>query len=354
MRHVPLRDPTRAPGAVSHQAGLAVTLALSLLLGSSPSLAQHPVRIRLGTLAPQGTTYHRILQEMGEQWRVRTNGRVQLTVYAGTMGSESELVRRARLGQLQAATLTVTGLREIDPGVSALQQMPMMFRTLEEAAYVRDKLAPTLAARLAERGFRVLFWGDAGWVRYFTKVPAQRPDDFRKLKIFVTAGDTKQFDLMKSAGYPPVALEYTDALTALQTGMIDAVPTVPFHALAAQFYTVAPHMLELNWLPLVGATIISQKTWDAIPADVQAAIQEAADEAGRKFEARGREEQEESIAAMKKRGLKVVPVPAAVEAEWRAVGESFYPQLRGGMVPADMFDEVVRILKEYRSSRPGG
>jgi len=50
-----------------------------------------PVRVRLGTLAPQGTSYHRILQEMGERWRVATNGQVQLTVYAGTMGSEMEL-----------------------------------------------------------------------------------------------------------------------------------------------------------------------------------------------------------------------------------------------------------------------
>lgn len=332
---------------------------VAALLGGGttrPSLAQPAPaqRIRLGTMAPQGTSYHRILQEMGEQWRVRTGGKVQVTVYAGTMGSETELVRRVRLGQLQAAALTVVGLREIEPAVSALVQMPMMYRSLDEATYVQEKLGPTLAQRLAEKGFLVLFWADAGWVRYFTRSPVQHPDDFKQLKIFITAGDTRQFDMMKSAGYPPVSLEYTDALMALRTGMIDAVPTVPFHALAMQFYTVASYMLELNWAPLAGATIISKKAWDALSPETQATLREVAAESGQKFQQSGRAGQDEAVEAMRKHGLKVVPIPPQAEAEWRAMGESFYPQIRGSVVPADMFDEVVRLLAEYRSSHSTG
>ena len=107
------------------------------------------------------------------------------------------------------------------------------FRTLDEYEYVRTRLEPVLAQRLAERGFVVLFWGDAGWVRIFTRRQAVRPDDFRSLKVFVTAGDNEQFDLMRSSGFTPVFLDWADALTGLQTGMIDAVPTIPFFALSA-------------------------------------------------------------------------------------------------------------------------
>jgi len=323
-----------AGGVVTHRAG-----------------AQSALRVRLGTLAPQGTSYHRILQEMGEQWRVKTNGAVQLTVYAGTMGSESEIVRRLRLGQLQAAALTVVGLREIDPAVSALTQIPLMFRSLDESEWVRARLAPALATRLAEKGMIVLFWADAGWVRYFTRVPVAHPAEFKKLKIFVTAGDNEQFDMMKSAGYPPVSLEYSDALTALQTGMIDAVPTVPFYALAGQYFTVARYMLEVNWVTLAGATVISKKTFDALSPEQRTALLEAAAAAGPRFQTAGRVEGDSSVATMKRRGLTVVP-PAA-EAEWRAMAEGFYPKIRGPMVPADMFDEVVRLVKEYRATHPG-
>ncbi len=332
---------------------IAAALVSGALAFATAVLAQNaaPTRIRLGTLAPQGTSYHHILQEMGERWRVATNGQVQLTVYAGTMGSEVELVRRMRLGQLQAATLTTTGIASIDPAVVALQQMPMMFRTLDEADFVRSRLEPNLIRRLADRGYVVLFWADAGWVRYFSRQLVVHPDEFKKLRIFVTAGETQQFDLMKSGGYLPVALEWNDALTALQTRMIDAIPMIPYGALSMQVHTVAKYMLELNWLPLVGATIISKKTWDALPPESQASLRAAAIKAGEDFQARGRKESDEAVQAMRTRGLTLVPIPPAAEAEWRAMSERLYPQIRGSIVPADMFDEVVRLLAEYRSSR---
>jgi TRAP-type C4-dicarboxylate transport system substrate-binding protein len=329
-------------------------IASGIVLGWAPgAMAQGtPQRLRLGTLAPQGTSYHHILQEMGERWRTATNGQVQLTIYAGTMGSELELVRRMRLGQLQAAALSGVGLKEIDPAISALQEMPMVFRTLDEAAWVRSRLEPVLARRLAERGVVVLFWADAGWVRYFMRRPAVRPDDFKRLKIFVTAGANEQYDLMRSAGFSPVSLEWSDALTSLQTGMIDAVPTIPYFALAMQLHTVASTMLEINWLPLVGALIVNKRTWDALSPEHQAAMRTAALESGRQFQERGRVESDEAVAAMRQRGMTVLPVPPAAEAEWRAMSERLYPQIRGTMVPADMFDEVVRLLAEYRAARP--
>lgn len=313
--------------------------------------AQAPVRLRLGTLAPQGTTYHRILQEMGERWRTASNGQVQLTVYAGTMGSEAELVRRMRLGQLQVGTLTAVGLHEIDPAVSALQAMPMVYRSLEEVAFVLRRLQPMLEQRLGERGFVVLFWADAGWVRFFTRQAAVRPEDFRRMKVFVTASEREQFDLMRAAGYNPVALEWTDALTSLQTGMIDALPTIPYFALASQFYTVANHMLELNWSPLVGATIISKRTWDGLTPERQTVMRDAAVDAGRRFQAAGRAEGDSAVAAMRRRGLTLVPVPPAAEAEWRTLVESLHPRIRGTLVPAEMFDQVMALLTEYRAGR---
>ena len=340
---------------ISWRTVLIPSAAVVLALAWTPRVAvpqAAPVRIRLGTLAPQGTSYHRILQEMGERWRTGTNGQVQTTVYAGTMGSEAELVRRMRLGQLQAAALTGVGMTEIDRAVAALQEMPMVFRTLEEYEYVRTRLEPVLAARLAERGFVALFWGDAGWIRIFTRRPAVRPDDFRSLKVFVTAGDNEQFDLMRSSGFTPVFLDWSDALTGLQTGMIDAVPTIPYFALSMQFNTVASYMLEVPWMPLLGATLVSKRTWDGLSPEVQAAMRTAAAEAGRQFQARGRAESDSAVAAMRRRGLTVEPLTPAAEAEWRTLSERLYPQIRGRMVPADMFDEVLRLLGEYRRSRP--
>ena len=331
---------------------LLITSVLSLLCQPVPAAAQQKTVIRLGTLLPRDTSYHHILQEMGNAWSQQTGGGVTLKIYLdGTMGSEQAMVQRMRVGQLQAATLSISGISEIDPSVSALQKMPLIFHTLEEAEYVRAKLAPELEKRLAEKGFVVLFWGDAGWVRYFSRVQALRPDDFKRMKVFVTSGDNDQVEIMKQIGMRPVPLEYADALPGLQTGIIDAVPDVPFHALAMQFYLVTRHMVEVNWVPLVGATVITKRTWDALPPAAREAMQRAAAQAGEKMQERSRAENDEAVAAMKKRGLQVHPMTPEIEQAWVQFCEAIYPKIRGKIVPADMFDEVRNLLAEYRSRR---
>ena len=153
---------------------------------------------------------------------------------------------------------------------------------------------------------------------------------------------------MKSVGFQPVPLEYTDTLTGLQTGLIEIVPTIPFYALAGQLYLAAPYMLEINYAPLTGALVMTRKAWDALPPVTREAMRRAAEEAGKKIRRQSRKEMDESVTAMKKRGLKVNQMTPKVEAEWQALFDGVYPKLRGNLVPADMFDEVQRLLREYR------
>lgn len=214
---------------------------------------------------------------------------------------------------------------------------------------MREKLRPRLEQRFLDKGFVVLFWGDAGWVRFFAKEPALRPADYRRMKVFAWAGDNAQVDIMKSLGFQPVVLEIADILPGLQTGMISAVPSTPFYALIGQFYRPAAYMLDMPWVPIVGAVVVTRRAWDAMSPAGQQALREAGAAAGLAMRAISRREDQESIEAMRKRGLKVQPVTPEIEAEWRRTAEQAYPMIRGAMVPADLFDEVQRLLKEYRA-----
>jgi TRAP-type C4-dicarboxylate transport system substrate-binding protein len=314
--------------------------------------ADAPVRVRLGTLAPKGSSYVKHLQTMGEQWRQAPCGGALLTVYPdATMGTEADMIRRMRLGQLQAGMLTGVGLAEIELAVTGLQNLPMMFRSLAEVDYVGEKLQPMLEKRLEEKAFVVLFWGDTGWVKFFSKEPVIRPDDLRRTKLFVYAGRPADIDIYRSVGCNPVALETVDILPGLQTGMITAVPLPPTFALSSQADRAAPHMLDLNWAPLVGATVITKKTWEAIPPEAREALRQAATRAGKLIKADGRRESVEAVEAMRKRGLQVHAVTPEIEAEWRREVEMAHPKIRGVFVPEDIFDEVVAHLKAYRAGR---
>ncbi len=327
-------------------------LALQLLV---PAPGRGQTKIRLATLLPQGSSQYQALEQMGQEWRTASSGKVTLTIYAGgTMGSEEEMVRRMRVGQIQAATLSVGGLSEIDPAVGALQKIPMVYHSLDELEYVRSKMEPGLERRLNDKGFVVLSWADAGWVHIFSRQPALRPDDFRKTKLFVGASDQDEVKVVKGLRFNAVPLEWSDVLTSLQTGLVDTVPTVPFMALAGQYDMVARHMLELNWVPLVGATVITKKAWDSIPADWQGAFKGSATRGGQHIQSRSRQESDEAVAAMKKRGLQVHAVSPELDAEWRQFAEGVYPTVRGALVPAEMFDEVTRLVAEYRSKEGKG
>ena len=342
---------SRSVGAMSWVRVLALFL---VLMGSSGARAggpPAPMRIKLGTLIPRGTPAYEVLLEMREKWRQAPEGGVEITVYPdGRMGGETDMVRRMRVGQIQAAILTMTGISEIDPSVKALQEMPMMFRSLDEYEYVREKMRPTLEKRLADRGFVALFWGDIGWVRFFSKDAAVHPAQFMRMKLFTWAGNNDQFDLMKELGFNPVSLETADILPGLQTGLINALDTVPMYALAAQFYGPCPHMLELNFAPLGGAALITKAAWDSIPHATQQALRKAAVEAGVEIVKSSRAESDQAVEAMQKRGLTVHHATPEIEAEWRTWAEGIYPKIRGGLVPADEFDEVKRMLQEYRKS----
>jgi TRAP-type C4-dicarboxylate transport system substrate-binding protein len=322
------------------------------LLLSISAQAQEAAKIRLGTLAPRGTSWHRSLLEMGEKWRAAQGPGSAFIVYTdGSQGGEADMVRRMRVGQLNAALLSVVGLSEIDDSASALQKMPMVFRSWDELDFLREKLRPRLEQRFFDKGFVVLFWGDAGWVRFFSKEAAVRPADYRRMKVFTWAGDNPQVDIMKALGYQPVVLEISDILPGLQTGMINMVPSTPFYALVGQFYGHAPYMLDMNWVPIVGAVVITRKAWEGMTPAAQKALREAADVAGTQLRAISRRENEEAVEAMKKRGLKVQSITPEIEAEWRAMAERAYPLIRGKMVPADLFDEVQQLLQEYRAGQ---
>jgi TRAP-type C4-dicarboxylate transport system substrate-binding protein len=309
-------------------------------------------QLRLGTLAPKNSLYHRQLIEVGESWRAAQGGSAKFVVYPdGSQGGETELARRMRIGQLQGALLSVVGLREIEPSIAALQSMPLLFKSWDEVDYVREKMRPAMEKKFLDKGFVVLAWGDAGWVRFFSKDPAFKPDDYQKMKFFAWGGEADQQEIMKSMGYTPVPLETSDILPSVQTGMINVVPSTPYFALASQIYTMAPHMLEINWAPIVGALLVTKKSWDDMSPEAQAAVRTASDKAGTQIRAKARQEVEEAVEAMKKRGLVVNKPNAEQMRAWQELADKLYPRIRGTLVPAETFDEVFRHLKAYRAGK---
>lgn len=332
-------------------------LSLLVVLGAGPSAtAQAITTVKLATLAPEGSPWHLMLQDLAAQWKSVSGGRVVLRVYAGGVaGDEPDVVRKMRTGALQAGVLTAVGLAEIDAAVHAMS-LPMIFADAAEATAVFDKMKPRLEAGLDKKGFMILAWADAGWIHFFAQKPVETPEDLRDHKLFTWAGDAQGTEAWRSAGFHPVPLASAEILAALQTGEVTALGCPPRVALIAQYYNHARHMTDLPWQFLIGAIAIAKESWDRVPADARPALKKAAEEAGRRLRDENLKSGGSDLEAMKRRGLHVVPVAAKARAQWESLAVSLYPKLRGSLVPGDVVEEALKYRAAYRkaASRTAG
>jgi TRAP-type C4-dicarboxylate transport system substrate-binding protein len=323
-------------------------LASLTVVAMPQAMAAEAGQFRIATVAPAGSSFHKRLQSLGNEWS-KGPGAVSMNIYAGTQGGELQIVRRMRVGQLQGAMLTAVGLGQIDRSVTALQFFPLMFRDWEDVDRVRERLKPDLEARLRKAGYVVMFWADAGWVRYFSKKPIQSLRDLKAMRVYASSGDPETVEIFKEF-YTPVVLEPDQILLGLRNGMIDALPVPAFLANFNQVPTYAPYMLDLRWAPVTGALVLTEKAWKQLDPKTQAWLMETSDRAGNEMRRASRQEDEETVQAMKdKMGLKVTTLTPEAEREWRAEVARRYPLLRDTLVPAPMYDATIEILKPKRA-----
>jgi TRAP-type transport system periplasmic protein len=324
---------------------------IAAFFGASLALFGQKIQIDIGTAAPKGSAWHQILQKTSEDWKRILGDRFAMRIYpSGVLGDEVDMTRKVRVGQLQAVGLSGVGLAHVEPGVGCLQ-IPMLIGSYEEFDYVRDRIAPRLEALIEQRGFVVLQWSDVGWVQFFSKTRVRTPEDIRKLKLFTSAGDPEGEKLYKEFGLQVVPLAVTDLLPSLQTNIIQAFDVPPLFALLDQSFALAKNMVDVKWCPLAGATLLSRKTWDQIPAAQRADLLKASRTAAERARAEIRKMGDDAVVAMHKQGLEVEVLDAAGLAKWRSEAEAAYPKIRGRTVPADLFDEAIRLHREFQAKK---
>ena len=350
MRTIPKVRPAvrRAVRAALRAAALALAV---VALGPALAPAQQQV-VKLASLVPEGSVWDKSMRDMGAQWSASTQNRVVLRVYpGGVAGDEPDVVRKMRIGQLQAAAITTGGLAEIDPAFNVFN-IPMFFTSYPELYATLDQLAPVLRQRLEAKGFVLLAWGHGGWVYFFTKHPVESVEGLRKTKMFVWAGDDKMVTLWKQNGFQPVPLAATDIMTGLQTGMIDAYPTTPLLGLTLQWYRMTPNMVGMGLAPLVGGLVMTKQAWAKLSEPDRARILESCHRFEKRLEVEVPRQDTVAVTEMKKRGLKVNVVSGADAAQFRATAEQFANAMKGIRVPPDVL-EMARSQRDAFRQKHG-
>jgi TRAP-type C4-dicarboxylate transport system substrate-binding protein len=102
-------------------------------------------------------------------------------------------------------------------------------------------------------------------------------------------------------------------------------------------------MIDVPWAILTGATVVRKDVWERVPAEIRPRLIELARQFGKKVALEVRRMDTEALENMQKQGLVLVHADAA---QFRKAAQSTYHVIRGKVVSAEVFDEVVRLVDE--------
>jgi len=314
---------------------------------TAPEAAPEPAhQLRIATLAPRQSGLGVAFQELRKQLKERTDGQVELKMYhGGVAGDEMTVVRKMRVGQLDGALLTSTGLGALVPQVLVLQA-PGLITNYPVLDDVREKLGPAFEELFDKAGYELISWGDSGQVRIFSTHKIQHPNDLRNVRPWVWRGSPTMKAFIEAAGANGVTMGLPEVFSALQTGMVDTVIASSIGVLAFQWHTRLKTMTKPGGGIVVGAYVIKKDRLATLPKAAQDHIRQSAREHAAEFREGGRKLDEEASGALAGR-LKSVNLWRNQQA-WEAVQRDARKALTGRLYSKSLLVRVEEIAgKNY-------
>jgi len=322
---------------------------LVLILLSLQLLQAKTVIIKFATLAPEGTTWMKVMRQFSDAVYKSTNGAVKFKIYAGgVQGDEKDVLRKIRINQLHSAGFTGVGLGEILPEVRILDA-PFLFKNHQEVDYIDDKFFERFAQKFEQKGYILLGWAEVGFVYIYTNVPVHDVADFKGVKMWTWEGDPLAEATFRAFGINPIPLSVTDVMTSLQTGLIDGVYTSPLACVALQWFSKIKYMLDIPLDNSNGAVLVSKRIFKKIKPEHQKILRQKGREYLQKLTERSRQDNQKSIETMLTKGVTKIAISSRQQLQnYNAIGKQARQNLVGKLYDQSLLDEIEQAVSDFR------
>ncbi len=324
----------------------------SVLLRPTLGLAE-PVVIKFATLAPEGTPWMNIMEEMNQEIQEKSGGQVTFRFYpGGVAGDERDVLRKIRINQLHGGAFSGFGLGEVLPEIRVLE-LPLLFRNGEEADHVATALFEHFATAFAQKNFVLLALNDAGAVYVFSKDPIRTKADMAHSKIWSWQGDPLPQAIFKAYGIVPVSLSLPNVLPSLQSGLIDACYGTPLSILALQWFTKVKYRTSLAITNVMGALVLSDTLWQQLSADQQTLVRDTIRKYNVKAVTTMRQYETKALTLLQTTAnIETVAVAEDEVARLQHISEQVRQELVGKLYPQESLDRVLALRDAYRQKQP--
>lgn len=326
---------------------IAAVLALVIVPPHREAVSQQ-FTIKFATLAPEGSTWLKVMREFDKAVREQSGGRLGFKMYPnGVAGDEKDVIRKIRLGQYHSGGFTGVGIGEVAKKIRILDS-PFLFNNYDEVDYTVDKFEAEFEQALEEGGLVLLGWAEVGFVYIYSDKAVLSPDDLKTSKVWMWEGDPIAQAAFQAIGLSPISLSITDVMQSLQTGMINTVYTSPLGLIVLQWFTRVKYMFGEPLAVSQGAVLISKKLFDSLPKDLQQILISNGRKYFRQLTLASREENAKAIETLKQKGIKITVPPKDVAARLESTGKKARQNLVGKLFTAQFLDEVESTLRSYR------
>jgi TRAP-type C4-dicarboxylate transport system substrate-binding protein len=312
--------------------------------------------LKMATVAPKGHTMTKRMDELNEEVKKATNNEVEFKIYwGGVQGDDNNVLRKISFGQLHGGFFSGPSLGRIVPEIR-VTDIPYLFSSDEEVAYVRAKLQPMMFQYFEKKGFVVLgSLIDIGFMYMFYKKPVMTIDDLKKTRCWVPGDDVLAQTFFKSMGIQPVPLSINDVMTSVSTNLIDSAGMTPFGAISFRWYTRFRYMSDFPMLNVVGANIVTKKMWDKISPKSKAIITDIANKYCDRQKADLRGANMVSMDLLKKEGVTILhvdPVKDAKKVKYLLdAGYTTREAEVGVLYSRDLLNKTLALIEEYRAMK---
>ena len=251
---------------------------------SNDAPAQNPaaptVTIKLAHAMMESTPQHQGALEFKRLVEEKTNGQVEIVIYpAGQMGTDPEVAEMLQTDAIDAAIIPTAKLSGFYAPLQVID-LPFLFPSKDVTYAVLDsqEFKDMLFKPMEALGFHGINFWESGFKQITANKPIHTPDDLKgvKMRVMESALLIAQY---KAFGANPVTIDFSETYNSLQQGAADAEENPLNSIVNMKFYEVQSDMTISNHGYLAYALMFSNGCWNSLPADIQTAIVEAANEA---------------------------------------------------------------------------
>ncbi|MFH1804275.1 MAG: TRAP transporter substrate-binding protein [Pseudomonadota bacterium] len=228
----------------------------------------------MATPYPDATFHTQNIIEFAKDVKEATNGDLEITVHSGgSLFKHPDIKRSVQRGLVPAGETLISLLANEDP-IYNLDAIPFLATSYDQAQKLWQVSRPTIEAKLAAEGLKVLYavaWPSQG---LYTSKEVNSVADLSGIRFRAYNSATSK--LADLTGMVSTQVEVPEIPTAFATGIVEAMMTSPSTGANSKAWDFVSNFYDVQaWLPK-NMVIVNAKAFDALSAEIQQAVLDAA------------------------------------------------------------------------------